>query len=136
MIRLFVAILQPALVAAKLLLDLGGSLVAGLVRIMRFGVALQDKPLHHVQYDVAGKGARPGLAERHVAGDGPVEIFLDHAFHPVAGMILQGCARFDLVTGNANIHGSASPLLRSETRDPGLRSRGFNASRAVSGSWR
>ncbi len=64
---LFVAILEAALVAAKLGVDLVGRLVEREMRVLRFGPRLEDQALGHVEHDVAGERVGRGLAERDVA---------------------------------------------------------------------
>ncbi len=60
---LFVPVLQPPLVTAQLLVDLLRRLVDRLMRVLCFGMALDDQALHDVGHDIDGEAVVRPLAQ-------------------------------------------------------------------------
>ena len=99
------AVLQPAHVAAQLLLDPVGRLVERRMGLGRLARSLQDHALHHMGDDVAGEGVVVGsLAESHIGGDRPLEIFIGDGVQSLLDMQLESLAGIDLMTRDPDFH--------------------------------
>jgi hypothetical protein len=109
------AVLEPALVAAELLLDPLGRLVEGGVSVGGAARALQHHAAWNVGDDVAGEAVivRP-LAERHLGRDGAGEIFVGDPAQAAVDMAAQRLAGIDLMTRDPDVH-LATPQLRART---------------------
>ena len=108
-----VAVLDPALVAAQLLLDLVGRAIERHVRVMGNGVALEDQALHHMGDDIAAECALRSLAEGDVRGQRAGEILVDDRAQPGVGVPLERGAGLDLMSRYANVHGLSPSVVRA-----------------------
>ena len=61
--------------------------------------------------DIASKCPCRSLPERHMRRKGPAEILLDNRVKSFIGVNLKGLTGFDLMTGDADIHGRILLLL-------------------------
>ena len=75
-------------------------LVASRAGLFLDGAGSGDIDCRAVEQDGAGRR----LAESDLAGNRPIEVFIDDAVEAVGYVLLQRSAGFDLVTRNANIH--------------------------------
>src|SRR5205807_9787459 len=106
------AVLEPALVAAELLLHPDRRLVGARVGVGRHRLRLERYPGIEMN-GALGAEAEAVLLDRHVPGIAAIEIFLERLFEPRIDPLAQGLADVDVLARNEKRHGD-DPRFRSQ----------------------
>src|SRR5438132_2161603 len=106
-------VLEPALVAAELLLHPDRRLVGARVGVGRHRLRLERYPGMEMN-GALGAEAEAVLLDRHVPGIAAVEVFLERLDEPRIDPLAQGLADVDVLARNAKRHDD-DPRFRSQS---------------------